>query len=128
MKRFAAHYIFIPPHNLYKLHAIELNDDRQIVRISPLEKETASTFFCNGIIFAVNVGTFSSQEEVLRIWEEVLQEFPGTAIPELFKHLPFKEIAEGKPVNLYHLDGIDLLPPKFCTDNGGSYCHIQRLC
>jgi hypothetical protein len=42
--------------------------------------------------------------------------------------LPLKEIAKRSPVDLYHLDGIDLLPSKFRTDNSRCHSHIQRLC
>lgn len=128
MKRFAAHYLFLPVDKLFKLHSIELNDDKQIMKISPLDREMANTFFCNGLIWAVNENTFSSLEEVARIWKDILCRFPETALPELLKYLSLKEIAGGNSVDLYHLDGIDLLSAKFRTDNCGSYCHIQRLC
>ncbi|MDR1436627.1 MAG: hypothetical protein LBI65_00770 [Candidatus Symbiothrix sp.] len=128
MKRFAAHYIFLPLQDPYKLHSIELNGDRQITQISPLVKETAGTFFCNGVILAVNAGAFSSSEELLRAWENILCQHPGKQVPELFKYLPVKEIPEKSPVDLYHLDGISLLPSKFRTDNSRCRCRVQRLC
>jgi hypothetical protein len=46
----------------------------------------------------------------------------------LFERLRWKEIVQGNRINLYHLDGIDLLPAKFRTSNGRCRCHIQRLC
>jgi hypothetical protein len=127
MKRFAAHYIFLPVNRLYKLHRIELSENRQLEALVPLEQETASTVFLNGVILAVNENTFRSAAELHLIMENCLLQYPGITLFELFERLILKEIKAESPVNLYHLDGIDLLTAKFRTDNSCRDCYIQRI-
>jgi hypothetical protein len=127
MKRFAAHYIFLPTNRLYKLYRIDLGENRQLEALYPLEQETASTVFLNGVILAVNENTFRSDDELYLIMENCLRRYPGITLFELLERLILKEITVGNPVNLYHLDGIDLLTAKFRADNTCRDCHIQRI-
>ncbi|GHT77445.1 hypothetical protein AGMMS50262_18470 [Bacteroidia bacterium] len=53
MKRFAAHYVFLPPDNLYKLHCVELDDGNRLQDIFPLTEEIASTTFYNGTLLVL---------------------------------------------------------------------------
>jgi hypothetical protein len=128
MKRFAAHYLFLPGDKRYKLHSVELDEANCLTEINPLDKEIAATSFFNGIVLIVNKHTFSSPADLVALLEDTLQQFPGTPALEWMEHLPLKTVNKECPVELYHLDGIDFLPTKFRTDNGGRHCHVQRLC
>jgi hypothetical protein len=105
MKRFAAHFIFLPPGKYCQLHYIELDDGNQVQRIAPLESEIAQTSFFNDVIVVLN-----------------------DDIPLNIHDLKSVSVDIEKPVKLYHLSGINFLPSEFCAGNSGSDCHIQRLC
>jgi hypothetical protein len=104
MKRFAAHYLFLSLDRFYKLHYIELDDRNYIQTIAPLQSEIAQTSFFNGVIVVSNNDFLSAGD------------------------LKFLSFNSGEPVRLYHLSGFHLSPPEFGAGNGGSDCHIQRLC
>jgi hypothetical protein len=128
MIRFASHYLFLPVNNLYKLHWIELSEGRHFRKLNPLENEIASIIFLSGIIIIVKENTFSSANELLNIIEDSLKQFPEVGFFELLRQMQLEKITVGERVNLYHLDGIDLLSTEFRTDNCRSCRHIQRLC
>jgi hypothetical protein len=128
MKRFAAHYLFLPGDKRYKLHSVELDETNRLTEINLLDKEIAATSFFNGIVLIVNKHTFSSPTDLAELLEDTLQQFPETPALEWMERLPLKPINKEQPVELYHLGGIDFLPAKFRTDNGGRHCHVQRLC
>lgn len=127
MKRFAAHYIFLPANHLYKLHLIESGENRHIKALCPLRQEIAATEFLNGVILAVNENTFRSDNELLLIMEDCLHQYPGITFFELLERLALKEINYGSPVSLYHLDGIDLLTAKFRAGNSCRDCSVRRI-
>ncbi|MDR2086555.1 MAG: hypothetical protein LBP72_05210 [Dysgonamonadaceae bacterium] len=125
MKRFAAHYLVMPPNRLYKLYGIELDDNRKFETIYPLKQETAVTVFLNGVLLAVNENT---SPELPATVEKRLKQYPATTLFELLDYLSLEKITAGTPVNLYHLNGFDLSAAKFRADNGRSNGYIQRIC
>jgi hypothetical protein len=127
VKRFAAHYIVLPPGYLYKLHVIEIDENRGLGIVYPLKQETAATVFLNGLILAVNENTFPPDELLVTV-ENHVQQYPGITLFELLDYLSLKKLVAGEPLNLYHLDGIDLPSAKFRTDNSRSNRYIQRIC
>jgi hypothetical protein len=127
MKRFAAHYIFLPINHLYKLHLIESDENRNLKALCRLNQELAATEFFNGVILAVNKNTFPSDNELLLIMEDCLHQYPGITFFELLKRLALKEIDVGNPVNLYHLDGIDLSTMKFRAGNSCRDCSVRQI-
>jgi hypothetical protein len=128
IKRLAAHYVYLYPDCSFKLHSIELDENQLITQIVPLENETASTAFYNGILFVFKTGTFASNQELTEKIQTIHQQFSSISVMELFKKLQKEAIKQGDSVQIFQLDGIDLLTTKFSTSNGGGDCHVQRLC
>jgi len=110
MKRFAAHYIFIPSFQFHKLHCVELDENNCLQNIFPLEKETANTSFFNGILI------FSKQELSAEIFLKTLkdeaQKHSDFSVFELLKKQNLSEIKKNDFVFVYHLDGINLFSLK----------------
>ena|GEM_PF-864821 len=110
MKRFAAHYIFIPSHQFQKLYCVELDENNCLQNIFPLEKETANTSFFNGILI------FSKQELSAEIFLKTLkdeaQKHSDFSVFELLKKQNLSEIKKNDFVFVYHLDGINLFSLK----------------
>jgi hypothetical protein len=104
-KRFAAHYIFLPPGKVFKLHSVELDENDRIQGIFPLDKETARTSFFNGILL------LSKQEivpgQLLQTLKEEKQKYPEASVFKLLENRNLPEIGEKDVVFLYHLNGID---------------------
>jgi hypothetical protein len=109
MKRYAAHFLFVPPDQVFQLHVIELDDTGRLLRIFPLDKEIERTAFYNGILLA------SGQALATGSLQQTLQEHPDVPILQLLKESNFPAIKEGDTIYLYVLDGvgINLLSPKF---------------
>jgi len=128
VKRFAAHFIFLPGDKRYDLHSVEIDDTNRLCGISPLDKEIAATSFFNGILFLVNKNTFLSSDDLLKLLENSLQQSPETSPLTLIGLLPLKALNKENPVELYHLEGIELLPAKFGANNSCCHRHVQRLC
>jgi hypothetical protein len=128
MKRLAAHYIYAFSGEALKLHFIELDDNRLLHRIEPLDGEKASTAFFNGVLFVFKYGAFASSGELKDKIRDICQQFPAISLGELFEKLQQTPIQSTGPVEVFQLDGIDLLSAKFRTGNGGGDCYVQRLC
>jgi hypothetical protein len=124
MERIAAHYIYAPPQKVYKLHYVELDENKQLHKISPLEKEVSGTAFFNGILIL-------SKTEIQTDWllnRLKEDDFPEeTTIFDFLNSFNREEIRQQDAVFLYLLDGINLTTTKLRTDNGRCNCHIQRL-
>jgi hypothetical protein len=105
MKRFSAHFIFLPPVQFYQLYYVELDDSNYIQKILPMESEIAQTSFCDGVIAVLN-----------------------DEIPLNISDLKNVFIDPEKPVKLYHLPNVNFLSSEFSTSDSGSNCYIQRLC
>jgi hypothetical protein len=127
-KRLAAHSVYWGSADVFKLHYIELDENQLITCIEPLENEIASTSFYNGILFVFPTGTFASVAELKERIQNIRQQFSSISVSELFQKLQTEEIKRGEPVQIFHLDGIDLLSAKFRTSDGCGDCYIQRLC
>jgi hypothetical protein len=91
MKRFAAHYIFIPPNQTFKLHCVELDDKNRFSKVFPLEKEIANTSFFNGVLFLSN-------NELSDSFLQSLENF------QQLENLNLPKIKEKDMVFIYHLD------------------------
>lgn len=50
MKRYAAHYVIVPPDRVLKQHYVELDDEDNLKEVAPLTEEIAGTVFYNGIL------------------------------------------------------------------------------
>jgi hypothetical protein len=126
MKRFASHYLFFPPNEVFKLHYIELDENNCFQGIFPLEKEIAQTSFHNGILLPFKQEI--SPKHLLLILKGKEQTNPEKSIFQLLEDQYFPEIGKNDAVFLYILNGIDLLTAKFCTSNSRSNSYIQRIC
>jgi hypothetical protein len=56
MKRLAAHYIYLSPDKILKLHYVELDDENHLLGIFPLKEEIANTEFYTGVLIQVQEG------------------------------------------------------------------------
>lgn len=128
MKRFAAHYIFISPDQVYKLHFLELDDNNCIKGVFPLASETANTSFYNGILFPIKTDLVIESFSILHQIKKLQKQNPKATIFDLLSQLEIVETRNDKPVSVVRLDGIDLLSSKLGASDSGSDCHIQRLC
>ena len=106
MKRLASHFIFLPQHELFRLHYIELNERNIIEKIAPLNEEIASTSFFSGYLFVINSGMIFS--------------------PTGFFEQNF-DIEQ--PVSVYHANSLpsDCSSPELGASYGGCNGHIQRI-
>jgi hypothetical protein len=127
MKRWAAHYIYLFPQKILRMNYVELNQCNVISDLAPLIHEIESTVFVNGIILVFPVDTFSSENALKEQIIEKHQHFSSLSVWELLEQLNQSAIHTGQPVQLFQLDGIDLLTAKFRTDDGGCDCYVQRL-
>ena len=89
MKRYAAHYIYLSPEKIYKLHVIELNEDGTIRQLFPLTVEIESTIFINGTLVVCPKDISSTIIQDIKTLEELSKLTP----------LDFK-----KPVDLYQFE------------------------
>lgn len=90
MKRLAAHYIFIPPNDVFKRHCVESDDDNRLQAVFPLIKEMASTVFYNGILVLLQPQNYSRQ--LLEHLKEERKKRPETSIFELLAKQDFTEV------------------------------------
>ncbi|MDR0864289.1 MAG: hypothetical protein LBO74_05075 [Candidatus Symbiothrix sp.] len=100
-KRLAAHYLFLPPGKVLKLRSVELDEANRICGIFPLDRETASTTFFNGILL------FTKQEivleELLQTLKEKKQQHPEATVFQLLENRHFPEIGEEDAVFFYNI-------------------------
>ena len=118
MKRLAAHYVLMPDDTLLKQHYVELDDENRLLGVFPLDKEIANTLFYNGILMLRHCegdcpkqSSESQHSGLLRYARN-----DGTLIFDA-----------PSSVEIYLLERIDLLPPKFTANDCRSHSHIQRL-
>jgi hypothetical protein len=128
MIRFAAHYVVLPVNNINKLSYIELDEDKRFRYIHPLISEVEDTAFYNGVLLVVDSIAFSSSDELSLLCNRFFRETPDATLSDFLKTRHLNEVAEGTPVHVYLLEGINLLSAELRTNNGCSHCHIQRLC
>lgn len=110
MKRFAAHYIYLPAYGFLKYYAIETTDAGNISRIFPLVEESDSVEWHPGVIlfspekeWKDNASTQSDTDEPLGDWTESIQK-DATPFTE---HLQREEMY---PYLLYPFDFISMKP------------------
>ena len=96
MKRFAAHYVFIPPNQTFQLHCVELDEKNGFSKVFPLEKEIANTSFFNGILL------FSKEELSVDFLQRL--SFLNSAIFQQLESQNLPKIEEKEVVFVYHLD------------------------
>jgi len=48
VKRFAAHFVILPDGSRRYMHGVELDTDKRLRRVFPIDKETEATAFFNG--------------------------------------------------------------------------------
>ncbi len=115
MKRFAAHYIFAG--RAYKQHYIELDENNFVRKILPLEHEIAETVFHNGILFPVST-TFELQiSTVIESLKILSKMYPEDSIFQLLQRAGFVCEDQNVPVQVFQLDGIDLILLRFSNEN-----------
>ncbi|MDH8700948.1 hypothetical protein M2138_000282 [Dysgonomonadaceae bacterium PH5-43] len=110
VKRFAAHYTCSPYDKLYKLHYIEIDESNRLVSVSPLNQETHSTSFFNGVIILLK--EYIQPRALLNLLKDKAAVNPDATVEELLNMNEFGSVSSGDEVNIYILDGIDLLSAK----------------
>ena len=63
MKRFAAHYLFIPSFGFLRQYVVEISDKGVVVRVYPLVGEMSSVEWYSGVI-AILPRTFGEEEVI----------------------------------------------------------------
>jgi hypothetical protein len=126
MKRFAAHYIFIPPCEVLKNHFIELDNTNHIRGVFPLEKEIAGAIFLNGVILLSKQEIFPGH--FLQLLKEEEQKYPDLSLFQLLDNRNLPGIEKNEPVFLYLLEGTDLPAIKLSINNHQNNSQIRKLC
>lgn len=131
MKRVAAHYLHIYSGEQPKaLHYIELDNEGRFRGCFPLEREIESVSFYNGILFMTERNKALAASFLLKEFQGFQQASPAfTAfqVMDLSGYLLLDPNDSPAVVDLFLLDGLDLSSPKFRTNDGRCYGHIQRL-
>ena len=118
MKRFAAHYIFLGKENIFKQHYLELDENNLVRGVFPLEKEIAGTVFHNGILFPVSIELKLQPAKIIDSLQALSQQHPDDSVFQLLQYSGFVcEDLDIIPVQMFQLDGIDLVSLKNNVDN-----------
>lgn len=126
VRRIAAHYIYIPNKEPYKLHYIEVSEINNLNNIIPLKNEIAGTSFYNGVILVLKEDYLP--EQLTSLLTQLISKSPNQYVFPILNQCQFNEVSINDSIHLYILNGIDLLSTKFRTSNSSGHCHIQRLC
>ena len=121
MQRFASHYIV--GQQIYKLHFIELDEERCIKDISPLTEEIAGTAFFDGLIIPVSI---SKQKQWDNLWKDIQKENP-IDYPSLFQTINRIELplfSTQESVRLFQIRMNPLTASELRTNNSSSNSHI----
>ena len=112
MKRFAAHYFVLGKESIYRQHYLELDEDKLVKGVSPLEKEIAGTVFYNGILFPVSLALKLQPAEILDALRALSQQHPDDSVFQILQYSGFLCEDPGIPVQIFQLDGVDLVSLK----------------
>lgn len=127
MRRVASHYTYY--RQLYRMHYVELDNQRAFTGVFPLDGEIAGTEFYDGILVPVACSEEMKSLEKISVsiqWETGKSR--AVILSDVLKQNGFSlDIETGDSVQLLLLTGISLPPAEFCTDNSRSNGYIKRL-
>ena len=131
MRKVAAHYLHLFPGSvLTGLYYLTLNNEGFYCGHEELKCEIESVTFYNGILFLIEKELDASPASILSELHCLQRQNPVLSafqIIDLSGYAVQDILNCRKAVDIILLDGLDLSSPKFCTDDGCCYGHIQRL-